>query len=314
MSAADSFGAAAAAQGRAARLLAAWRGAFTLTPMMLNTVFWAIPLLLLAMIKLLTPVPVARESLTRALAALAENWISTNNAILGLTRALKLEQRGDQALERREWYLMISNHRSWIDVLVLQAAFNRRIPFLKFFIKEQLRWIPLLGLAWWALDMPFMRRHSREYLAQHPEARGQDLEATRRACENFRRTPTTVINFVEGTRYSPAKRDAVASPYRHLLPPRAGGMAFVLGAMGDMLHATLDVTIAYGARIPSLWDLCCGRLERVIVHVRRRAIEPWMIGGSYSDDTAFRTRFQQGLGALWAEKDDVLGALQTELE
>jgi 1-acyl-sn-glycerol-3-phosphate acyltransferase len=173
--------------------------------------------------------------------------------------------------------------------------------------------VPLLGLAWWALDMPFMRRHSREYLEKHPEARGQDLEATRRACEKFRGTPTTVINFVEGTRFTPAKRDAAGAPYRNLLPPRAGGVAFVLGAMGDMLHATLDVTIAYGERTPSLWDLCCGRLRKVIVHVRKRAIESWMTGGSYSDDPAFRERFQRELSALWAEKDHLLDALQGEL-
>jgi 1-acyl-sn-glycerol-3-phosphate acyltransferase len=294
-------------------MLATLRGVLTLALIVLNTVLWAIPLLLLAALKLLVPAHAARERLGRGLVALAENWISTNNMILGSTAALQLELRGETRLERREWYLMISNHRSWVDILVLQAAFNRRIPFLKFFIKDQLKWVPLLGLAWWALDMPFMRRHSREYLERHPEARGRDLEATRRACEKFRATPTTVINFVEGTRFTPAKRDAAGAAYRHLLPPRAGGIAFVLGAMGDMLHATLDVTIAYGATVPSLWDLCCGRLKRVIIHVRKRAIEPWMTGGSYTGDPVFREAFQEALAALWTEKDRVLDELQADL-
>ena len=295
------------------KILASLRGALTLLLIVLNTLFWGTPLLLLAAVKLLTPFSSAREALSRALIALAENWISVNTLILTAGGALKLDRRGDLQLERREWYLMISNHRSWVDILVLQAAFNRQVPFLKFFIKDQLKWVPVLGLAWWALDMPFMRRHSREYLERHPEARGRDLEATRRACEKFRRIPTTVINFVEGTRFTVAKRDAAGAPYRHLLPPRAGGVAFVLGAMGDMLHATLDVTLAYGAHTPSLWDLCCGRLRRVIVHVRRRAIEPWMTGGSYTDDPAFRDAFQQGLGAIWTEKDRLLDELQSEL-
>lgn len=297
----------------ALQILASLRGALTLGLIVLNTVFWAVPLLLLAMVKLVTPVVSARAVLGRVLVALAENWISTNNLILRALGALQLERRGEAALDRREWYLMISNHRSWVDILVLQAAFNRRIPFLKFFIKEQLRWVPLLGLAWWALDMPFMRRHSREYLEKHPEERGRDLAATRRACEKFRGMPTTVINFIEGTRFTPAKRDATGAAYRHLLPPRAGGIAFVLGAMGDMLHATLDVTIAYGARTPSLWDLCCGRLRRVIVHVRRRAIESWMTGSDYTTDPEFRARFQQSLAALWAEKDRLLDELEAEL-
>ena len=173
-------------------LLATLRGASTLLLIVVNTVFWATPLLCLAAVKLLLPWTTPREALSRSLIVLAENWISTNNLILRATRALHLELRGEAVLERSEWYLMISNHRSWVDILVLQAAFNRRIPFLKFFIKDQLRWVPLLGLAWWALDMPFMRRHSREYLEKHPEARGQDLDATRRACEKFRGTPTTL--------------------------------------------------------------------------------------------------------------------------
>ena len=289
------------------------RGALVLALIALNTVLWGTLLLLLAAVKLMTPTGAARRFLSRGLVALAENWISTNNLVLVATRALRLERRGDVDLVRQQWYLMISNHRSWVDILVLQSAFNRRVPFLKFFIKDQLKWVPILGLAWWALDMPFMRRHSREYLERHPGARGQDLEATRRACEKFRRVPTTVINFVEGTRFTPAKRDATGAPYRHLLPPRAGGIAFVLGAMGDMLHATLDVTIAYGARTPSLWDLCCGRMRRVIVHVRRCAIEPWMTGGSYADDPAFRASFQQGLAAMWVAKDRLLDELQAEL-
>ena len=295
------------------KILASLRGAFTLLLIVLNTLFWGTPLLLLAAVKLLTPLSGAREALSRALIALAENWISVNSRLLGAGGALAIDRRGDLQLERRQWYLMVSNHRSWVDILVLQAAFNRRVPFLKFFIKDQLKWVPVLGLAWCALDMPFMRRHSREYLEKHPEARGQDLEATRRACEKFRRIPTTVINFVEGTRFTLAKRDAAGAPYRHLLPPRAGGIAFVLGAMGDMLHATLDVTLAYGAHTPSLWDLCCGRLKRVIVHVRERAIEPWMTGGDYREDPAFREAFQQGLAAMWAEKDRLLDDLQSEL-
>lgn len=294
-------------------MLATLRGAFTLLLIVLNTLLWGLQLLLLALVKLLTPVRRWRDAASRGLIALAENWIATNGRILGMTTPLSFDVRGDAGLERHEWYLMIANHRSWVDILALQAVFNRRIPFLKFFIKEQLRWVPVLGLAWWALDMPFMRRHSQAYLEKHPGARGRDLEATRRACEKFRRIPTTVINFVEGTRFTPAKRGAGGSPYRHLLTPRAGGVAFVLQAMGDMLHATLDVTIAYGERTPTLWDLCCGRVRRVIVDVRRRAIEPWMTGGDYSADAAFRRRFQQALGALWAEKDELLERLQAEL-
>jgi len=234
---------------------------------------------------------------------LAECWISGNTAIFDRMGALPREIRGVDGLRRREWYLVVSNHRSWVDILVLQASFNRRIPFLKFFLKQQLIWVPLLGLAWWALDFPFMRRHSAAYLARHPEKRGQDLAATQLACERFREIPTSVMNFVEGTRFTPAKHAASGSPFRHLLAPRAGGVSFVLAAMGGMLHSMLDVTIAYAKRTPSFWDLCCGRVGHVLVDVRQRPIEPWMSAGDYAEDPAFRERFQQWLRGIWVEKD-----------
>jgi 1-acyl-sn-glycerol-3-phosphate acyltransferase len=295
-------------------LIATLRGTLTLGLMVVNVIVMCIPLFLVALLKFAIPLRGWRRVSSRWMTALAEAWISNNNGIFALTRALRLDARGVEGLNPRQWYLMLSNHRSWVDILALQAAFNRRIPFLKFFIKERLRWVPFLGLAWWALDMPFMRRHSRAYLQQHPEARGEDLEATRRSCEKFREIPTTVINFVEGTRFTPAKRDARGSPFRHLLLPRAGGTAFALSAMGDVMHAMLDVTIVYAGRTPSLWDLCCGRLRKVVVDVRQRVIEPWMTGGDYLSDPAYRDRFQAALTALWQDKDRLLDSLLLELD
>jgi 1-acyl-sn-glycerol-3-phosphate acyltransferase len=262
-----------------------------------------------ALAKFLVPVPAWRRWTSRVMTALAEGWIGTNNAIFRLMGSLPLDARGLEGLSTREWYLVVSNHRSWVDILVLQAVFNRRIPFLKFFLKQQLIWVPFLGIAWWALDFPFMRRYSSAHLAKHPEDRGKDLAVTRRACEKFRLIPTSVMNFVEGTRFTPAKHAAFKSPYRNLLPPRAGGVSFVLSAMGGMLHSMLDVTIAYTTGTPSFWDLCCGRVGTVRVDVRRRAIEDWLAAGDYTSDPAFRERFQAWLGGVWAEKDVLLDRL-----
>jgi 1-acyl-sn-glycerol-3-phosphate acyltransferase len=285
------------------------KGALTLALMVLNVVVWSLPLLSVALAKLALPIPGWRRATSRALTALAEGWISTNGAIFSLTRALQIDARIDARLGIDAWYLVVSNHRSWVDILVLQSLFNRRIPFLKFFLKRELLWVPLLGLAWWALDMPFMRRYSAAYLERHPERRGLDLAATQRACERFRSLPTSIMNFVEGTRLTEEKRVALSSPYQHLLPPRAGGIAFVLSAMGGMLHSLLDVTVAYRGNSPSLWDLCCGRLGRVIVDVRERAIEDWMSAGDYATDPVFRQRFQVWVAGLWSEKDLLLASL-----
>jgi 1-acyl-sn-glycerol-3-phosphate acyltransferase len=287
------------------------KGVVTVSAMALNVIVWVLVLLTVAIIKFLLPIPAVRRLLSRVMTALAEGWIGTNNALFRAMGSLPLDVRGLEGLSIREWYLVVSNHQSWVDILVLQAVFNRRIPFLKFFLKQQLIWVPFLGLAWWALDFPFMRRHSPEYLEKHPEKRGEDLDVTRRACEKFRLIPTSVMNFVEGTRFTERKHAAFKSPYQHLLPPRPGGTSFVLSAMGGMLHSMLDVTIAYAGRTPSFWDLCCGRMGTVTVDIRRRPIDEWMSAGDYAGDPAFRARFKEWLAGLWTEKDELLDQLGT---
>jgi 1-acyl-sn-glycerol-3-phosphate acyltransferase len=287
------------------------KGVVTVSAMAVNVVVWVSVLLIVALFKFLLPIPAVRRLLSRVMTALAEGWIGTNNALFRAMGSVPLDTRGLEGLSTGEWYLVVSNHQSWVDILVLQAVFNRRIPFLKFFLKQQLIWVPFLGLAWWALDFPFMRRHSPEYLEKHPEKRGEDLDVTRRACEKFRLIPTSVMNFVEGTRFTERKHAAFKSPYRHLLPPRPGGTSFVLSAMGGMLHSMLDVTIAYTGRTPSFWDLCCGRMGTVTVDIRRRPIDEWMSAGDYAGDPAFRTRFKEWLAGIWTEKDQLLDRLGT---
>ncbi len=293
----------------ASRLSATARGVITLALLVANVLFWFVPILILAVVKLIVPIRAFRVAISRWLTALGEAWVGTNKVILATTQSIRLEVRGEPQLGGRNWYLMLSNHQSWVDIVALQAVFNRRVPFLKFFIKQELRWVPFLGLAWWAMDMPFMQRYSKEFLARHPEKRGQDLETTRQGCRKFSTIPTTVINFVEGTRATPQKQAARSSPYRHLLPPRAGGAAFVLEALGGILHSVLDVTIFYPGGPPSFWDLCCGRVAHIVVHVRVRQIEEWTRQGDYMGDEAFRTRFQGWLADLWAEKDQLIDLL-----
>jgi 1-acyl-sn-glycerol-3-phosphate acyltransferase len=288
--------------------MATLRGVLTMALIVLNLVFWAIPLYLVALVKLLAGRRL-RVRCDRALVWIAEQWISGNQRVFRLTQRIRWEVSGVSGLTRRDWHLVICNHQSWVDILVLQGVFNRRIPFLKFFLKKQLIWVPVLGFAWWALDFPFMQRHSREYLERHPEARGQDLEATRKACEHFSRSPTSVMNFVEGTRFTPDKHAGQSSPFRHLLKPRAGGTAFVLGAMGDILHRLVDVTILYPGGPPSLWDMCCGRLREIVVCVNVREIPEWVRRGDYQEDPEFRARFQAWLTSLWEEKDALIEAL-----
>jgi len=268
-----------------------------------STLVHAAPLLAVALAKALLPLAPVRRGLNALLAWIASSWIGFNNALIrGFTRT-RFQVSGDDGLQARGHYLVLANHQSWVDILVLQKVFNRRIPLLRFFVKRQLFWVPVLGLAWWALDFPFMGRYTHRQVAKNPELGKRDMEATRRACAKFRDMPVSVMNFVEGTRFTPDKHAAQASPFRHLLKPRAGGVAFVVDAMGDALHALLDVTIAYPGGRPTLFDLLAGRIPEVRVHVRQRPIPTDVAGGRYQEDRAARARFQQWLNGLWEQKD-----------
>lgn len=271
-----------------------------------NTVVHALPLLLLALVKALLP-RALRRRVSAAIEALACSWIDVNSRLMR-RGGLHTAQTALPPLDRQGWYLVLCNHQSWVDIPVLQQVFNRRVPLLRFFLKQQLIWVPLLGLVWWALDFPFMRRYTREQLQKNPQLRGKDREATRSACEKFRELPVSVMNFVEGTRLTPAKHAQQQSPYRHLLQPRAGGVAFVLDAMGDVLQAVLDVTLVYPQGRPSMIDLLAGRVREVRVDVRLRPIPAQLIGGDY-DDEAWRAQFQDWLNGLWREKDAAFDAL-----
>jgi 1-acyl-sn-glycerol-3-phosphate acyltransferase len=277
-----------------------------------NTVLWSVPLYFLALLKVILPFRGWRRAWTLAITSIAETWTTFNNWGLSLTQRIHWDVRGVEGLTRKGWYLVSCNHRSWVDIVVLQRIFNRRIPFPKFFLKRSLAWVPLLGGAWWALDYPFMRRYSRSYLERHPEKRGKDLETTRKACERFAGVPVTILNFLEGTRFSRTKHALQKSPYRHLLRPKAGGLAFVLAAMGDRMRQLLDVTIVYPKESPTLWDLLSGKLRKIVVHVERLEIPEEFSRGDYLEDPVLRERFQEWVRDLWARKDALIERLRQE--
>lgn len=275
-----------------------------------HTIAHASLLFVAALCKALIPWVPWQRGCSRILIVLAESWIATNDFLRRVLTPMVLKIEGREGLRREGWYLVLSNHQSWVDIPVLQSTFNRRIPFLKFFLKQQLIWVPVLGLAWWALDFPFMRRYTKEQLARHPEWRGTDKAATRRACEKFRDMPVSVMNFVEGTRFTADKHARQESPYADLLRPKAGGVAFVLEAMGDILQSVVDVTIYYPGGRPSVIDLLAGRVREVRVHVRELPIPPELVGGDYENDAAYRERFQLWINDLWVAKQAQIEAMR----
>lgn len=292
-------------------LLGAVRGSLSLILYILNTVFWCILLYVLAAAKAAVPLKSWRLRCSRMLNAIAENWIWVNNQnqrlMAGNTR---WEVQGIETLERSEWYLVLANHQSWVDILVLQRIFHRKIPFLKFFIKKELLWFPFLGQAWWAMDFPFVKRYTKSYLQKKPHLKGKDLEITRKACRKFKKMPVSIMNFVEGTRFTNEKHRRQQSPYSHLLKPKAGGIAFVLGSMGEQIHRVLDVTIVYPDGVTSFWALLCGKIREIKVHVRSLPVSPEILG-DYANDGRFRVGLQSWLNNIWAEKNRYIEEMMT---
>lgn len=274
------------------------------------TVLCSIPIALAGILKLLIPLP----AIWRYISAFADFmmwcWCQCLTVLLRINRGLEWDIKGLQGLGKKNWYLLISNHESWADVVVLCVLFRNYIPMNKYFLKQQLAWVPFVGLACWALDMPFMRRYSRAYLLKHPEKRGLDIETTQRSCEKFRLRPTTIVNFVEGSRFTEAKKIKSGSPYRNLLAPKAAGIAFTLNALGQQFDKVLNITLLYPDNYEHpFMDMLCGRLKRIVVRIECLPIDN-TLRGDYFNDKVFKRKFQLWLNALWQEKDDLLEKLK----
>lgn len=272
------------------------RGAFSLLLFSLNTIFWALPIVFIQLLKVLIPGSSWRRFWVRIQNGIGIVWISFNNLNLRVLNPVLWRVEMPPGLSRDTWYVVVANHQSWVDILVLQKIFNGRIPFLKFFLKKELFWVPFLGLAWWSLDYPFLERS---------RSASRDLEAIRKAAEKFRVTPVSIMNFVEGTRFRQEKHEKQRSPYIHLLKPKAGGLTAILHFMGERVPWILDVSIVYPGGRPSLWEFLCGEVREIRVRVREIPVTS-DLRGDFGEDKAFRRTFMTWLKTYWEEKDRTL--------
>jgi 1-acyl-sn-glycerol-3-phosphate acyltransferase len=290
------------------------RFTLSLSLFIVNTLFWNCLLYALALLKLLCPVASVRAQLSHILVKIAELWISCNSLNMRLTQNIQWDIQALPGfdlkdLSRNKSYLIISNHLSWFDIVVLQGIFNRRIPFIRFFLKQELIYVPILNIAWIALDFPFMKRFSPDYLAKHPERRGDDLKATQKACEKFRNNKVSILNFVEGTRFTIAKQqkqEPNGKTYRHLLAPKRGGLSYVLKAMGNQFDCLLDVTLIYPHGTKTLLQAYAGEVEKMVVRIRRIPIPEKFTNPNWDEDKDARREFKEWFHTLWSEKDQLI--------
>lgn len=285
------------------------RGLAVLALLTLNLFFWGALVLVVALVKLIVVRTPLRKPVIVTMAVLAEGWVGANNRIFDLLLPTVWDVRGVEGMQYNAHHLIISNHISWVDIFALLRVFHGHAAFIRFFLKDEMFWVPIIGQACWALDFPFMKRHTAEYLARHPEKRGTDLQTTRRACRRYRGIPVAIANFVEGTRFSTEKQADQSSPYRWLLRPRIGGISFVFAVLGDELDSFYDVTLAYPGHDVTFGELITGRVARITAVARRIDVPPELCIPEVAEPGPARERFKVWIEQIWREKDALLDRL-----
>lgn len=279
------------------------RGALVCILLTLCTIFFAIFIILSAGIVYVVPNKIWRKWGKIYLQKTPIWWTDINALILKINTSGKLFFKSQGDFNPKGWYMVVSNHQTWADILIISLALHRRVPTLKFFMKKELLWsLPLAGLACYVLGYPFLERHKRSDVRRNPELKNKDIETTKVACQKFKEHPTSVISFAEGTRFTEKKKEHQASPFRYLLKPRAGGTAIVVTELHEKLDGIIDVTIFYDKPSLSFWDFACGNFGKIIVEFEKLELTQDLFG-NYYEDRAYRARFSHWLNELWAKKD-----------
>jgi 1-acyl-sn-glycerol-3-phosphate acyltransferase len=260
---------------------------------------------LVMLVWLITPIPAWRRAIRNFIFKIPSVWSETIRFTMWMTTKTTWEINGLENLSKQQSYLLISNHQGFLDILVMQAVLDRYVPQLRYFMKQGLLWMPLIGQACYIMGYPFMKRYSKQYIKKHPEKGNADMETTRKTCERFAKTPITLINYVEGTRFTPEKARRKQSPYKNLLKPKAGGISFILSAMESQIDTILNVTVIYSQRKKISWTFLQGRMKSVTVYIEPIKVPP-ELRGNYQQNREFRIYFQNWLNQRWQEKDKLI--------
>ena len=203
----------------------------------------------------------------------------------------------------------MSNHQSWADIFILLAAGYKKMPLLKFFMKKELQWIPIIYLVHKTIDMPFLNRHSRAQILANPELKRVDYENAKKAAKRFSRNPSSAFSFAEGTRFTAKKHSEQESPYYNLLKPKVGALAIALSGM-PQVNTLIDFTVVYATQKRSTWDFLCGDLSEAKVVAKTYALPENLKNRSFEEEDDYRKSFQTFVDAIWLEKQETIKDLK----
>lgn len=154
---------------------------------------------------------------------------------------------GDRIQEGDGSFLVISNHQSWLDTIVLTLALVKQYPtaFCRYLGKKSIGWIPLLG--WMFLQTGALVTLNRNW-SYDKEKLEQELEKLRRLPKDF-----WVMTYPEGTRFSRDKK-ALSLEYAkkhdlpslfHVLIPRFKGFFACVQLLRPRLSFVYNATVMY---------------------------------------------------------------------
>ena len=225
----------------------------------INLGFWVVWLALLAILKL-----VFRRDPLRHYINLSTEWcyrgaVAVNNFWMFKVIGIRLNLQGK--LPAHESPIIISNHQTWTDIPVLHGAITaERGPILKFLIKRELLWVPIVGWICYSLNFP------RLYRGQSNDGRRRDYAAIKSFSESLHTERGALMIFAEGTRFTAHKHRNQSPPYKHLLTPRPGGLKIALET-APKETPIVDVTIIYHGQ-PNFWHCLGGCTKEIDIIIR----------------------------------------------
>ena len=254
----------------------------SLTAITLNLLFWIPALIVLALLKAVVRQPAILSFMDAIVDRIYRVAVWFDHFWLTRVLKIKLDVHGDVPSDRLSNCIVISNHRSWFDILLLQSLVVRKGPLLMFLIKQELIYVPVVGWICMALNSPRLNRGKSEH--------GRDRDYASVASASQR--PGALMNFIEGTRFTPEKHDQQGSEYRHLLKPRSGGFRVMLQNLPAA--PIFDFTLVYPKDGLTFWQCLNGE------HLNYRIYINMFEAGEVPQEPT------EWLAKRWQEKDQLL--------
>lgn len=246
-----------------------------------NLAFWVIWLAFFALLKLLLRRDPFRQWINNCTEFCYRGAVGVHNFWMFSVVGINLNIKGE--LPDHDSPVIISNHQTWTDIPVLHGAVTLGGgPTLKFLIKRELLWVPIIGWICYSLNFPRLNR------GQGSQARTKDYAAIQAFSKSLHHERGALLIFAEGTRFTDIKHHNQSSPYRHLLVPRPGGLKVAMETVPPNTPV-VDLTIVYHGTT-HFWRCLGGSTKEIDVVIR-----------TYPGDEIKEVR--DWLNDRWQEKD-----------